>query len=50
MIAFGVFEGDLSALRAEMGGEMQQRESAMAPFIDSIGADGIYEVVERFPG
>ena len=50
VIAFGIFEGDLPAMRAEMADEMQRREDAMAPFIESIGADGIYEVVERFPG
>lgn len=50
VIAFGIFEGDLQAMRAEMGDEMDRRTEAMAPFIDSIGADGIYEVVERFPG
>ncbi len=50
VIAFGFFEGDVSALRddPDFASEQQQRLDAMAPFIESIGADGIYEVVEEF--
>jgi hypothetical protein len=48
IVAFGLFEGSLDDLRSSFDeGEEQKRREAMAPFIDSIGADGIYEVVER---
>jgi hypothetical protein len=47
VICFGFFEGDADELRAkarEQGYEEQQ--AAIAPFVESIGADGIYDVVE----
>lgn len=49
VIAFGFFEGDVEAARADpaMQQQMQRRTDAMAPYIDSIGADGVYEVVEE---
>jgi hypothetical protein len=49
VIAFGFFEGDLDALRNDVSfrEEARQRGEAMAPFIDSIGADGLYEVIEE---
>jgi hypothetical protein len=48
VIAFGMFEGDLDELRASFDTEDEQkRQEAMAPFIDSIGADGMYEVIEH---
>jgi hypothetical protein len=49
IIAFGLFEGDLDEMRASMGSEEdeQKRHEAMAPYIESIGADGMYEVIER---
>jgi hypothetical protein len=48
IIAFGLFEGDPEEIRAMMDpDEERKRQEAMAPFIDSIGADGIYEVIER---
>ncbi len=49
VIAFGFFEGDLTAMRDDASfQEMQRRRmEAMAPYIESIGADGIYEVVEE---
>lgn len=49
IIAFGIFEGDLDEMRASMGSEEdeQKRREAMAPYIESIGADGMYEVIER---
>ena len=53
IIAFGFFEGDVDALRNDAGFQDLQRKrmEAMAPFIDSVGADGIYEVVEEIiPG
>lgn len=48
VIAFGLFEGDLDELRASFDQEDEQkRQEAMAPYIDSTGADGMYEVIER---
>jgi hypothetical protein len=48
IIAFGLFEGDPEQIRAMMDPEAEKkRQQAMAPHIESVGADGIYEVVER---
>lgn len=49
IIAFGVIEGELDQIRSSMDPDAERaRQEAMAPYIDSIGADGIYEVIERF--
>jgi hypothetical protein len=49
IIAFGFFEGDLTQLRSEP--EMQETQGTrfqrMAPYVDSTGADGVYEVIEE---
>ena len=48
IIAFGLFTGDLGEFQNAMDPETEKkRQDAMAPFIDSIGADGIYEVIEK---
>jgi hypothetical protein len=48
IIAFGLIEGDLDELKAMMKPEEdRKRQEAMAPYIESIGADGTYEVIER---
>ena len=47
VICFGFFEGDADELRAqaqEQGYEEQQ--AAIAPYVESVGADGLYDVVE----
>jgi hypothetical protein len=47
VISFGFFDGSVEQLRgiaAEMGYDEQL--SAIAPFVESVGADGLYEVVE----
>ncbi len=48
VIAFGFFEGGFEALKNDPAFREQQatRLERMAPHVDSIGADGIYEVVE----
>jgi len=47
VITFGFFDGTLEELRAgQQGGEYDQRRSAADEFVESIGADGIYEIVE----
>jgi hypothetical protein len=49
VIAFGFFEQSLDELKAdpELARQMDERVERMAPHIDSIGADGIYEVLEE---
>jgi hypothetical protein len=48
IVAFGLIErDDLSDLRSEMAQEQQARTEAMAPYIDSVGADGFYEVIDE---
>jgi hypothetical protein len=49
IIAFGFFEGDISAMRDDPSLRDQQttRFERMAPHVESTGADGIYEVVEE---
>jgi hypothetical protein len=49
IIAFGFYEGDLTQLRREPAMEEQQRSrfERMAPYVDSTGADGVYEVIEE---
>lgn len=49
VIAFGFFEADLAAIRDDPRiSEMQrQRFERMAEFVESTGADDIYEVVEE---
>jgi heme-degrading monooxygenase HmoA len=49
VIAFGIFDGSVDefrAMAAESGYEEQLER--IAPFVDSVGADGIYEIVEEF--
>jgi heme-degrading monooxygenase HmoA len=48
-IAFGIFDGTIDefrAMAAELGYEEQLER--IAPFVDSVGADGLYEIVEEF--
>jgi hypothetical protein len=48
IIAFGLIEGDIDEIRAMFNpDEDRKRQQAMAPYIESIGADGMYEVIER---
>jgi hypothetical protein len=49
VIAFGFFEQNLEDLKSDRDfvRQMDERVERMAPHIDSIGADGIYEVVEE---
>jgi hypothetical protein len=49
VISFGIFDGtveELRAIAAEMGYEEQLER--IAPFVESVGADGLYEVTEEF--
>jgi heme-degrading monooxygenase HmoA len=48
VITFGLFDGTLDELRAgQQQGEYDQRRSAADEFVESVGADGVYEVVEE---
>jgi hypothetical protein len=49
VIGFGFFDGSVDELRdsAAERGYAEQLE-AIAPFIESVGADGLYEIVEEF--
>jgi heme-degrading monooxygenase HmoA len=48
VITFGFFDGTLEELRAgQQGGEYEQRRAAADEFVESVGADGIFEVVDE---
>jgi len=48
IIAFGLFTGEREELEKMMDPEQEKkRQDAMAPFVDSVGADGVYEVIEQ---
>jgi len=48
VVAFGLIDGDLDTIKGSMDEDAEKaRQEAMAPFIESVGADAIYEVVER---
>ena len=47
VISFGFFDGTVEQLRASQDGYEQQMQ-AIAPYVESVGADGLYEVVEDF--
>ena len=47
VICFGFFDTDVEGMRAkaaQMGYAEQQ--AAIAPYVESVGADGLYEIVE----
>jgi hypothetical protein len=48
VISFGFFDGDVERLRevASKEGYEEQLER-IAPFVESVGADGLYEIVEE---
>jgi hypothetical protein len=52
IIAFGLTDRDADELRSDPQLQQQQRErqDAMAPFVESIGADGFYEVIDEVTG
>lgn len=49
VIAFGFFEEDLSQLRQDpqLAEQQRARFERMAPYVASIGTDGVYEVIEE---
>jgi len=50
VICFGFFDGDLDALRAATGqdGRRDRQQDAIAPFVRSVGADGLYEIAVEY--
>jgi hypothetical protein len=48
IIAFGLIEGDMEEIKASMDPDADKaRQEAMAPYVESVGADAIYEVIEH---
>jgi len=49
VITFGFFDGTVEELRAgqQEGGDYEQRRATADEFVESVGADGIFEVVEE---
>jgi hypothetical protein len=49
IIAFGFYEGDVKEMRNEPRMQEMQRSrfERMAPYVESTGADGVYEVIEE---
>jgi hypothetical protein len=49
VICFGFFDGTIDQLRApEARQRYEEQISAIAPYVQSVGADGLFEVVEDF--
>ncbi len=47
VICFGFFDTDAAGMRAKAAqGGYAEQQAAIAPFVESVGADGLYEVVE----
>jgi heme-degrading monooxygenase HmoA len=49
VITFGFFDGTLEELRAgqQSGGDYGRRRAAADELVESVGADGVFEVVEE---
>lgn len=49
IVTFGFFDGTLEELRSsqEENGEYESRRAAADEFVESVGADGVFEVVEE---
>jgi hypothetical protein len=52
IIAFGLTDRDAESFRSDpaMAEQQRKRNEAMAPFVESTGADGIYEVIDEVNG
>jgi hypothetical protein len=53
IIAFGFTDRSMEEMRGDPSlnaDAMAARQAAMAPFVDSTGADGIYEVIDEVNG
>lgn len=49
VITFGFFDGSVEELRSgqESGGDYERRLAAIDEYVESVGADGLFEVVEE---
>jgi hypothetical protein len=49
VITFGFFDGTLDELRASQqdSGDYDRRRAASDEFVESVGADGVFEVIEE---
>lgn len=49
VICFGCFDGSADELRANAGqNNYAEQLAAVAPYVDSVGTDGLYEIVEEY--
>jgi len=49
VICFGFFDGSVEELRANAGENNYAGQlEAIAPYVDSVGTDGLYEIVEEY--
>jgi hypothetical protein len=49
VICFGFFDGSVDELRANAGeNNYAEQLAAAAPYVDSVGTDGLYEIVEEY--
>ena len=49
MICFGFFDGSVEELRANAGENTYAEQlEAVAPYVDAVGTDGLYEIVEAY--
>lgn len=46
VICFGIFSGTVEDLRGQGQEGYEEQLAAIAPFVESVGTDGFYEVVE----
>jgi heme-degrading monooxygenase HmoA len=48
VVTFGFFDGTLEEMRASMSeGDYDERRAAADEFVESVGADGVYEILEE---
>jgi quinol monooxygenase YgiN len=51
VICFGIFEGGVEQVRAAAAGDAYRRQQeAIAPHVQSVGTDGVFEIVEELSG
>jgi heme-degrading monooxygenase HmoA len=48
VVCFGFFDGTLDQLRASGQEGYSEQQAAIAPYVESVGADAIYEIVEDY--
>ena len=49
VICFGMFTGSVEELRSQAAATgYEDQQARIAPYVESVGADGLYEVVEEF--